>query len=283
MSFDQYQQPGQQPQYVAPMSLPYSGPIAPVPVQPGRTLATVIGVIGIVVASLTLLFVLFKGFSLGVTATFGRRLPWGAISQASIVVQAFDALASLVLGIVLLIGSIGLLRLRRWSRRLLNAWALVYLAVLVLFLVLELKIVVPNQVAMVNKMFTNMPGMMNANGGVNATFTTTGSGGTTVTTWSTTMPTTAAGTGNSVAVTANAASTPFGAPLRVQTKNVNVANPFATPQMASMMGWTYSLMAFVKAFLCAIFPIIILITLQLSRMRSIFHSAGEGSGMQTPR
>jgi hypothetical protein len=254
MNPEDSQQPGF-PQMVVPIALPYSGLALPRP--PGARLITATAVIGIIVAVIGLLTAAYRGLTAFSTLFMSRAMPTMAQTQGAVMVLVWGAIAGAVLAAMLLTGSIALLRLRAWSRRLLNWWAFLYLASVVLFLSLEIQVVVPSESNMFANMMTRMPQFTpatNPAGGV--TFTSSVPAST-----ATTNP------AGGITFTANAVAQPM---------------PVIVPgQMEAMMRITYDVMAYVKAFICLIFPIAVLIVMQLRSVRGAlapFHFPQHGPG-----
>jgi hypothetical protein len=244
---DSQQQPGF-PQMVVPIALPYSGISMPRP--PGTRLVTAMGVIGIIVAVIGLLTAIYGALRVFSIFFMSRAMPAMAQTQGAIMVLVWGAIAGAVLAAMLLTGSIALLRLCAWSRRLLNWWAFLYLASVVLFLLLEIQVVVPSE----SNMFANIAASM-----PEFTAPTSAAGGVTITS-NMPQPTATTNPAGGFTMTANAVAQPM--PVMVPA------------QMAAMMRITYSVMAYVKAFICLIFPIAVLIVMQLRGVRVVLAPVG---------
>jgi hypothetical protein len=191
-----------------------------------------LGIIGIIVAALGLL-----------AAAYGALTVIGGVLMRS-AMPAMQWQTSAALAVTLMTRSIGLLRLQPWSRRVLLWWAWVYIATALLFVLLQVLIVVPSQVAGITNMMRTMP--------VAAPATMPVGGGT----WSTTSTSISFSTttgGGGVAVVGSPAA----------------AGGLGTPQMMSMMSLTYLFMAIGKTVICLIFPIVLLVMLQTKAVRSV--------------
>jgi hypothetical protein len=237
------------PEPAAPFALPY---VTPGPSRP--TSITVAGVIGICVAALGLLTSAFGALTTISGIFIGRAMPgmpWQTPGAAAVSIS--DEVVGLVLAILLLAGSIGLLGLRHWSRRILLLWSWTYLTSVILFLVLQILIVVPSQVAGFNNILRSMP--------TTGPTTTTSAGG--VTTFSYTA-------------TASAGPTPAAAAPPM------TSGP-ASAQMSSVMTLTYTITAIVKSAIYLIFPIVLLIIINRQSVReALAPQAITGESPQTP-
>jgi len=211
-------------------------------------LIVVIGVIGIIVASLGLLAAAYGALTTISAVLMSRAMPamrWQTSGAAA--VSICETLVGAALAATLMSGSIGLVRLQPWSRRLLLWWAWVYISTALLFLLLQVLIVVPSEVAGITNMMRTMPVAAPA-----------------------TMPAAAAGastTSTSFSFTATVGgggTTVVGAPA--------AAAGFGTPQFISTMTMTYLFMAVGKTVICLIFPIVMLFMMRTRAVRSL--SAG---------
>jgi len=251
-----FDDPNLAPPAVPPFALPYSslGPTRPPPI-------TVISVIGIVMASLGLLAAATGVMSAIVMAAMSRTtatMMWSQTPGATAV-----AIAEAVVGAGLAVGSIALLRLRPWSRRLLIQWAWIYLATAAIFLLLQIMIVVPNQVAM----FTNIMKSMPAPGPVATPAT---------------MPvaapapagSTAPASGVAVTSSTSGSYTTFSSSTFVTTTTTTPsAAAAANAAMVPIMKVTYMAMAIGRTIICLIFPIAVLIVLSRPSVRAALAEA----------
>lgn len=208
------------------------------PSRPG--VLSVAAVMGIVVASLGLLASASGVLSAVGMSFMNRAMPMmRMMSPGALAVTIGDAVIGAALAGMLLTGSIGLQRLRPWSRRVLLWWAGVYLLNVAVYLVLSILVLVPSQIAMMSNMMSrSFPATAPI-----ATVATAGSAGAT-TTFVTSTSTTIAFTPNG----------PAGA-------------QFA---LAPMMQAMYIGMAVGWAIVRVIFPIFILIVMQLKNAQSVF-------------
>jgi hypothetical protein len=215
-----------------PVTLMYG---TPGPVRPA--IMTVVSVLGICIASLGLLLAASGVLTVIVSGMFmSRAMPFQWMTPGATVVSACDAIVSAALAVALMSGSIGFLGLRSWSRRVLKSWAWTYLASIVVFLPLQILIVVPSQLGMVTSMFRRMPAPVPT--------TTTTVGG--VNTYS-----------YSYTATSSTPGAAFG--------------PGSAQSMA-ILRITYISMAVGKSAICLIFPIVVLIVLQLQSVRLALES-----------
>jgi hypothetical protein len=233
---------GDQPQELPPFALAYGNRGA---TRPGVITPT--GVIGIIIAALGLFTALYETIYAVSFAMMGKAMPAGLQWQTSATetVRLSAAGVGAVLAIVLLIGSIGLLRLRPSSRRVLLWWAGLYLLSVVVFLVLEILVIVPAQAAMFTNVIKTMPQPVPFAAGSAAGA----------------APTTAASAYSVTTTTINGTTT------TVVHANATAGGP-PTAQMAAMMRMAYVFMAFFKAVVCLIFPIAMLIVLHLRSVRA---------------
>jgi hypothetical protein len=220
---------------------------APLPVTlmygtPGSmrpAIISVVSVLGICIASLGLIGAAYGAFMAAVSGILmGRAMPIRWMTPAATAVSAFDAVVSAALAVALMSGSIGLLGLRSWSRRLLNSWAWIYLLSIFILLPLQILIVVPSQTNMVTNMFRSMPPP--------ASTTTTTVGGVTTFNYSYTATSTTTGT---------------------------AIGPGSAQSMA-LMRITYIVMAVGKSAICLIFPIVMLIVMRLQSVRLALEGDG---------
>jgi hypothetical protein len=227
-----------------PPSLPFALPYASLtPSRPG--LITVISVIGIIIAVLGLVVAAFGTLSLVATAFMGSAMPAMRQTPGATAVTVCDSVVGAALAATLLTGSIGLLRLRSWSRRVLTWWGWTYLLSLVVFLLLQIQIVVPSQLVMLTNMMATMsPALPPAPSAPGAAAPTTS------TSFSFTVT---AGNG---ATTTTTTGFPFvrGGPMPAQTM--------------AMMRLGYISMAIGKDVICLIFPIVVLAVMQMKTVRS---------------
>jgi hypothetical protein len=210
------------------MAIPYS---SLGPSRPG--IMTAVAIIGIVLASLGLLTALFGALGSVMTATMSSMpgMKWKSTGMVEAAIA--EAVAGLALAAVLMSGSIGLLRSRDWSRTVLLWWAWIYIVSVGVFLALQIVVVVPGQVAMMNGFMSAMPPPATMPAGTVGTTTVSSSNGTTTYT-------------NSSSTATSTATVPFGA----------------------IMNTTYIAMAIGKAVICLIFPIAVLIILRLKSVRT---------------
>ncbi|HZK81343.1 MAG TPA: hypothetical protein VFC46_09760 [Humisphaera sp.] len=206
------------------------------------TAVSVIAVIGIVMASLGFIVAAFGVITAISTAIMGRAMPMMQWQTSSVMTATIcEAVFGAALAAALMTGSIGLLRLRSWSRRVLIWWGWIYLAGAAVFLLLQIVIVVPSQVTMVTKMMAAMPPAPPAT--MPVVVATTTSGGATTYTYSSTA------TSPSIA-------------------------PAMAPVVSGMMKMGYIAMAIGKSVISLIFPIAVLIVMQLRNVRSALTPAG---------
>lgn len=240
-----------------PFALSYSTPSLR-PSRPGLISAT--AVIGMIIAVIGLLFAAFGLLSTVSTAFLSRAMPAMRQTQGATVVNGSEAIIGALLAAMLLAGSIGLNRLRPWSRGVLIRWAWLYLLSVFVFLTLQILIVVPSQTAMVANMMATMPGTARA-------------ASPPIVPIATTMPTTApsvVSTSSAYTVTvtsSNGATTTTTTTTMAGFPGMPAGPPQA--QMAAMMSITYEIMAIGKAVICIVFPIAVLIVLQLKRVRVV--------------
>ena len=225
------------PRPAQPVPLDYALPASG---RPG-SIAT-IGVIGIVMASLGLLAAAYnalQSFSLVMFRTMG----W--VSPGVIAVSVGEAVVGAALAGTLLGGSIGLLRLRPWSRRLLLSWAWVYLLADGVGLLLQILVVAPGQAGMYTKMAAFTPP----------------AAPTTLPITVTAAPT-LSGTVYSSSVTVVQGSGP------VTTAAPGMPGGPGPAQMAAMMQTVFVATASGKAVICVVFPIFVLVVLRLKSVRA---------------
>jgi hypothetical protein len=249
-----------------PFALPYGYRGA---TRPGIITAT--GVMGIILAILGVLTALYEATYALMFAMAGRAgvPPFQWQTEGTSAVRLSAAGVGLVLAAVLLIGSIALLRVRPWSRRILLWWTGLYLCSIVVFLILEILVIVPAQVAMFANMMKTMPMQAAVVAGGAAGGAGGGAGGAGVT--SSTMPTTASINYSIRTTTVNGVTT------TVVTGNPMAGGP-PPAQMGAMMGMAYTVWAFFKAVVCLIFPVAMLIVLNLKSVRAALVAAQPPAG-----
>lgn len=233
---------GSDPENLVPFAVPYGYRGA---IRPG--IITAMGVIGIIVAVLGLLTALYEAIYALSFAMMGKVAPAGLQWQSSATQTIWLSAAGVgaALAIILLIGSIGLLRLRPSSRRVLLWWAGLYLLSVVVFGVLEILVMAPAQAAILTNMMKTMPRPV--------PFAASSAAGA--------APTTAASAYSVTTTTVNGTTT------TVVHANAT-AGPLLPAQMTAMMRLAYMFLAIFKAIVCLIFPISMLIVLNLKSVRT---------------
>ncbi|HWE01044.1 MAG TPA: hypothetical protein VG326_01450 [Tepidisphaeraceae bacterium] len=224
------------PAGLPPLALPYSNLKSARPV-----LISTVSIIGIVIASLGIIASAYGALA-AVFMGMMRAMRWQ--TSGAMNVGICEAIVGAGLAGALMTGSIGLLRLRPWSRRVLLYWAWAYLLNAVCFLVLQIMIVVPSQVGMFSKIMASMP---------------------------VPAPTTAPATAPSGAVPVVGTTTFYYATSTGGASAVAAPRPMApimTAPMMAVMRTTYTTMAVGKTLVCIIFPIAILIVMRLKSIRS---------------
>jgi hypothetical protein len=205
----------------------------------------VVAVIGIIVASLGLLGAAYGLVSSVAMMFMPRAMPFQLMTRGAMIVTMGDAVIGAGLSGLLMTGSIGLMRLHPWSRRVLHWWIGLYLLRTAATLALTVLVLVPSQIAMMRSIMSQ------------SAPTTSPAGGTNVTT--TTVTTTNSG---------------------VTTTTVGPAGPGAAQfaQMVPMFRRLYIGMALGWAVVRIIFPTFLLIVLQLKKSRTALSPYSNQSG-----
>ncbi len=208
---------------------------------------TAIGVIGIIMASAGLLVGLAGGLqSIGLMMLRGMGWP----PPVMIVVSMGEAVAGAALASALLVGSIALLRLLPWSRRVLLWWAWMYLLADVVILLLQILIVAPAQMDMYAKMFAAVPPAA-----------------------PTTIPVNAVAVRTSTVNVSSSGVTVVPGGRAVASSRPGMPGAPAPAPIAMAMQTVFIATASGKAVICVIFPVVMLIELRSKRVRDALASA----------
>lgn len=212
---------------------------------PQRTrpdLITAIAIVGIVIASLGFLTSGSEAMSILAYAVMGTAMPgMRPPTQGATTVLVSQSVIGAALATMLLAGSIGLLRLRPWSRPLLLWWASLYLLSLFGFLLLQILIVMPSQMTTMSSMAQAMPFV---------------------------FPTTTTATGAAAPTTSTSFSYTFNNGLMNTTTKFPATQPWNAAQMTPMMNASFLTATIGGTAICFPFPIVLLFILQGKTVRS---------------
>jgi hypothetical protein len=245
-------------------------PIPPLPAQPivlnyatptyGRrpSVITTMGVIGICLAALGLLAAAYGGLS---SVAYSVMASSRGMTVGAVAARISEAAVGAILAGLLLAGSIGLLRLCPWSRRVLHWWAALYLLANFVFLSLQLLVIVPSEIGMMTNIMTALPAA------AATTMPTTGPAPTTAPAGDAAPPESIINAQYSTYSTASVTiSLPGGG--KTTTMTTATATPVPPAQALSMLRLIYSGWVIAKAALCLIYPVALLIVLRLKRVRA---------------